>query len=59
MRQKLAKKKNSEIYFLPTYLGGDGYILKQMKKNHFHTLNTVNHGVGRIYNKDVSLEKIF
>ncbi len=48
---------NSEIYFLPTYLGGDGYILKQMKKNHFHTLNTVNHGVGRIYNKDVSLKK--
>lgn len=51
------QKKNSEIYFLPTYLGGDGYILKQMKKNHFHTLNTVNHGVGRIYNKDVSLKK--
>ena len=50
-------KKTGEPYFLPSYVGGDGYILSNFKGNK-KSFYCSSHGVGRIYDKNETL-KIF
>ena len=50
-------KKTGEPYFLPSYVGGDGYILSNFKGNK-KSFFCSSHGLGRMYNKDETL-KIF
>ena len=50
-------KKTGEPYFLPSYVGGDGYILSNFKGNK-KSFFCSSHGVGRMYDKSETL-KIF
>lgn len=50
-------KKTGEPYFLPSYVGGDGYILSNFIGNK-KSFYCASHGVGRMYNKNDTL-KIF
>lgn len=50
-------KNTGEPYFLPSYVGGDGYILSNFSGNK-KSFYCSSHGVGRMYNKNETL-KIF
>ena len=45
-----------EPYFMPSYVGGDGYILSNFRYNK-SSLNCSSHGVGRMINKNDTLKK--
>jgi ribosomal protein L31E len=49
-------KKTGEPYFLPSYVGGDGYILSNYKGNK-KAFYCSSHGVGRFLNKTETLKK--
>ena len=50
-------EKTGEPYFLPSYVGGDGYILSNFKGNK-KSFYCTSHGVGRMYDKNETL-KVF
>lgn len=45
-----------EPYFMPSYVGGDGFILSNFKYNE-DSLNCSSHGVGRMINKNETFKK--
>ena len=49
-------KKTGEPYFMPTYVGGNGYILTNFKGNKKSFFCT-SHGVGRMYDKIETLKR--
>ena len=55
--KKHSWEKTGEPYFLPSYVGGDGYILSNFKGNK-KSFFCSSHGVGRMYDKNETL-KIF